>query len=204
MLVGITGGIATGKSQVTGLFALLGATTFSADEAARAVLEPHGLVIQEIVRAFGPDMLCPDGQLDRSRLAGVVFSDPQARDTLNRILHPPIRRLLRDQIEAAQYDLPPRSVIAVEIPLLFENNLVHWFERIVVVTASEATQLERLRLRNGLNADEARRRLAVQWPLADKIVRADDVITNEGTLEELKQAVEALWKRLARLPETTS
>ena len=196
MVIGITGGIATGKSQVTGLFASKGATTFSADEAARAVLNKNGPALQEIAQAFGSDTLRPDGQLNRAALARVVFQDPKARETLNRIMHPPIRRLLRDQIEAAQDDLPPGSVIAVEIPLLFENNLQAWFERIVVVTTSETVQIARLRARDGLSEVEARKRLAAQWPLAEKVARADDVIVNEGTQEDLAQAVDALWKRL--------
>ncbi len=199
MLIGITGGIATGKSQVTRLFAAKGATTFSADEAARAVLTPGGPVLHDIVRIFGPEMLRADGQLDRSRLAGVIFADTQARETLNRIMHPPIRRLLRDQIEAAQDDLSPESVIAVEIPLLFENSLEDWFERIVVVIASEPIQKKRLCARNGLSESEAEQRLAAQWPLADKAARADDVLMNDGTLHELAQQVDALWQRLIRI-----
>ncbi|HLK57500.1 MAG TPA: dephospho-CoA kinase [Chthonomonadaceae bacterium] len=201
MVVGITGGIATGKSQVTRLLALQGATTFSADDAARAVLTPNGPVLQAIVRTFGPEMLLPDGQLNRAQMASRIFADPPARETLNRIMHPPIRRLLYDQIESAQEDLPPGSVVAVEIPLLFENNLQHWFERIVVVTASESIQVARLMTRNGLSEAEARNRLAAQWPLADKVARADDVIVNEGSWRALECAVEALWKRLTSPPK---
>src|SRR4051794_34299415 len=114
-VVGITGGLATGKSLVTALFRAEGAVVFSADEAARAVLEPNGPVLREIARAFGAEMLRPDGSLDRARLARRIFADAQARAQLNRITHPPILRLLRAQIEGAQDDLPPGTVIAVEV-----------------------------------------------------------------------------------------
>src|SRR5438105_7238577 len=125
-VVGITGGLATGKSLVTALFKAEGATVFSADEAARAVLEPNGPVLREIAQTFGAEMIRPDGSLDRARLAQRIFADPKNRERLNRITHPPILRLLRAQIEGAQADLPPGSVIAVEVPLLFETNMQDW------------------------------------------------------------------------------
>ncbi len=196
-VLGITGGLATGKSLVTRLLHARGATTFSADEASRAVLVPGGPVLRRIADVFGPTVLTPDGQLDRAALGRRVFADSQARRQLEQILHPPILQLLRAQIESAQDDLPPRSVIAVEIPLLYETNLQSWFDLIVVVTASESIQIARLRARNGLSEAEARRRIAAQWPLADKAVRADVVIANNGTRAELEAAVDALWQKLA-------
>ncbi len=199
-VVGITGGIATGKSLVTRLFQAQGATVFSADEAARAVLAPGGPVLRAIAQAFGPEMLRPDGTLDRARLAQRIFADPQARAQLNRITHPPILRLLRAQIEGALDDLPPDTVIAVEVPLLFETHLEDWFDHIVVVSASEAVQLARLRARNGLDIAQARQRLAAQGPLADKIARADTVIENNGSISEVAQAVAALYQRLQAAP----
>lgn len=199
-VLGITGGLATGKSLVATLLRQKGATVFSADEAARAILTPDGSVLREIVRAFGEAMRQPDGSLDRARLGARVFADPLARQRLEQITHPPILRLLRAQIESAQDDLPITNVIAVEVPLLYETHLQAWFDCVLVVSASEATQLERLRTRNGLDEAEARRRLNAQWPLAEKVRLADEVIVNDGAPGALEVAVEALWKRLNQPP----
>lgn len=197
-LIGITGGIATGKSAVLRLLQARGAITFSADEAARAILNRDGPVLQEIVQAFGAEVLAPDGTLDRGRLGKRIFADPEARNTLNRLTHPRIRRLLWDQICSVRDDFPPSVVLAVEIPLLFENGLAHWFERIVVVTASETVQIARMRARNGWDEAEARRRLAAQWPLQAKVAQADIVLSNDGSKEDLERAVDALWSVLTR------
>lgn len=199
-VVGITGGLATGKSLVTALLRQHGATVFSADEAARAILTPGGPVLRAIAAAFGNEMLLPDGTLDRARLGARVFADAAAREQLNHITHPPILRLLRTQIRSAQDDLPPGSVIAVEVPLLYETGMEDWFDCILVVTTSEATQIARLRARNGMDEAEARRRLAAQWPLADKAVRANYVLVNEGSREALAEAVSTLWQKLQACP----
>ena len=199
-VIGITGGLATGKSLVTALLQEQGAVTFSADEAARAVLDPGGRVLAEIARAFGPEVLLPEGRLDRALLGERVFRDPQARERLEQITHPPILSLLRAQIEAAASDLSAGAVIGVEVPLLYETHLQGWFDHIVVVAASETTRIARLRIRNGLSESQARNRLQTQWPLTAKIARADYVINNDGALSALKAAVEDLWNRLRPLP----
>jgi dephospho-CoA kinase len=197
LIVGLTGGLATGKSLVTRLLAARGAVTFSADEAARAVLDPGGPVLQQIVAAFGIEMLTQNGQLDRARLGHRIFNDPRGRTTLDSITHPPILRLLHAQIEAVRDDFPSHTIAVFEVPLLFEAKLQDWFERIVVVTASESIQVQRLHDRNGLDEAEARRRLAAQLPLADKVARADYSIPNDGSLLDLVVAVDALWAKLA-------
>ena len=197
-LIGLTGGIAVGKSTVTRLLAARGAVTFSADEAARAVLVRNGTALGRIAAEFGPEMLTPLGDLDRSRMARTVFADSEARHRLERILHPLIRSLLLTQIESVQRDLPSDTVVIVEIPLLYEGGLETWFEQVVVVTASEAVQRERLRLRNGLSAEEISRRLEAQWPLDRKIALADWVLVNEGSQQQLNTAVDILWLQLTR------
>ena len=200
LYVGITGGVATGKSTVTRLLRAKGVTTFSADEAARAILSPGGTVLRAITEAFGTEMLDEEGGLDRKKLGQRVFADLNARRQLEAITHPPVLRLLRAQMEATWKDFSPRSLVALEVPLLFEINLQSWFERIVVVTASPSVQLARLQARSGdLDAKEARRRLAAQWPLETKVARADDVLENSGSLAELTKAVEGLWERLQAL-----
>jgi dephospho-CoA kinase len=196
LIVGLTGGIATGKSLVTRLLAQHGAVTFSADEAARAVLTPGGPVLQEIAATFGPEMLTPGGSLDRARLGQRIFADAAAREQLNQITHPPILRLLSAQIAAVHADLPPDTVAVFEVPLLFEAKLQAWFERIVVVASSVTLQVQRLCERNGLDEPEARRRLAAQLPLTAKIAQADYVVNNDGSLPDLIAATEALWRQL--------
>ena len=197
-LIGLTGGIAVGKSAVTQLLAAHGAVTFSADEAARAVLVRQGTALRRIAAEFGPEMLTPSGDLDRTRMGRLVFADREARHKLERLLHPLIRSLLRAQIESAQRDLPSDTVIVVEIPLLYEGGLETWFDQVLVVTASEAVQRARLRDRNGLTPDETSRRLAAQWPLRRKIARADRVLANDGSRQELEAAVETIWPYLER------
>lgn len=199
-VIGITGGLATGKSLVTALLRTRGAVTFSADEAARAVLIPGGAVLAEIARSFGTEMLLPDGRLDRARLGARVFQDRQARRRLEQITHPSILRLLRAQIESAASDLSAGAVIGIEVPLLYETNLQGWFDRVVAVTASEATRIARLGARNGLAEGEARQRLQTQWPLTAKIAHADYVINNDGALSTLEAAVDDLWSRLRPSP----
>jgi len=188
-LIGLTGGIATGKSAATRLLAQQGATTFSADEAARAVLVRNGPALRRIAQEFGAEMLTPLGDLDRTRLGRTVFADPEARRRLERILHPLIRSLLRAQIEAAQRDLGPDTLIVVEIPLLYEGGLETWFDQVIVVTAPREVQIDRLRTRNGLDAEEASRRIAAQWPLEDKVARADYVVVNDGSPAQLEAAI---------------
>jgi len=195
-LIGLTGGIATGKSAATRLLAQRGAITFSADEAARAVLVRNGPALRRIAQEFGAEMLTPSGDLDRARLGRTVFADPEARQKLEQILHPLIRSLLRAQIEAAQRDLGPDPLIVVEIPLLYEGGLETWFDQVIVVTAPRALQIDRLRTRNGLDAAEASRRIAAQWPLEDKVARADHVLVNDGSLPQLEAAVKNIWPLL--------
>ena len=194
-VIGITGGLATGKSAVTDLLRKRGAIVFSADEAARAVLTPHSPLLHEIAAAFGPEMLAADGSLNRARLGERIFAGETARRRLDQIMHPPILRLLHAQIRAAQDDFGPDTVIVVEVPLLFETNLFDWFDRIVVVDASETVQIARLKTRNGLNEVEARRRIAAQMPLAEKKSRADIIIHNDGLREALEAQMNALFAR---------
>jgi dephospho-CoA kinase len=196
MLVGITGGPACGKSAVARLLSARGAKVFSADQAARAVLVPGGRVTSGIVEVFGPGILLPNGTLDRAELGRRVFSDAEARERLNRITHPAILCLLRAQLTAASKDFSAGTIIAAEVPLLFETNIAGWFERIIVVAASEPTQIARLKARSGLNEAEARDLLKAQWPIPQKVLLADYVVWNEGSKEDLDTAVERLWEQL--------
>ena len=193
--IGITGGLGTGKSLATELMREQGAITFSADEAARAALDPSGPTLRDIGRVFGADALNSDGSLNRAYLASQVFADEQARHTLNQLTHPPILRLLRAQIEACRVDFAPSAIVVVEVPLLFETKMQNWFEPIVVVSASQTVQLTRLRKRNGLSEEEARQRIAAQMPLELKVAQADVVLHNEGSPAELERDVKTLWRQ---------
>ena len=199
MVIGVTGGIASGKSSFTQSLKLKGAIAFSADEAARAVLSHSGAVIRNLRKAFGERAFSSDSKLDRDWLAEKVFSDFSARETLEGITHPAILRLLRAQMEATQVDFHPLCIAVVEIPLLYEKNLTSWFDLVVVVSSSESARIERLKLRNSLDETSARSRFAAQWPLERKIALADIVITNDGDLEELRQKAAEFWKALNAL-----
>ena len=173
----------------------MGAITFSADEASRAVLSKGGPVVSQIAAQFGSHVIAESGTLNRNALAEVIFADPQARLWLNSIIHPRIRRLLRDQIESACDDYPGK-VVAVEVPLLYEGGLENWFERIIVVASSEAVELNRLMARNGLSREEANRRIRAQMPLAEKVKRATYVVYNNGPMAALAPQVAAIWNSL--------
>lgn len=196
--IGLTGGVATGKSTVASLLGSLGATVFSADQASRAVLYPGCGVLAALASRFGAEYLLPDGQLDRAALAKLIFADSDARAHLNRITHPAILRLLYAQLESARWDLPG-SIVVVEAPLLFEAEIASWFERIVVVVASEPTQMVRLMNRNRIDEAEARRRIQAQWPTSRKADLADYVISNDGNESQLKRTVADLWSNLQHL-----
>lgn len=194
MILGVTGGIACGKSTVTELFRAEGATIVSADELARESVRSGSAVLQELVACFGSEILRADGELDRSRLAERVFVDPVARADLNRITHPAIAALAVARLrELRRQGIP---LIVYEAPLLFEAGAENRVDAVLVVTAGEAQQLARLASRDGLDAPAARARIAAQFPLADKVARADYVIDNSGPLADTAAQVRMLYRRL--------
>jgi dephospho-CoA kinase len=201
LILGITGGIATGKSTVTRLLAELGAPTISADALARDLLAPGTETTRQVLRAFPQ---CADPQdargltVDRRALSRVIFADPQARQRLEALTHPPIIAALAAQADHWRAMPSPRAA-ALEIPLLFEAGLSALVDRVVVVACHEEKQIARLRERAGVDESEARRQIAAQWPLSDKISRADSVITTDDDLAETRQQVQALWEALAHL-----
>jgi dephospho-CoA kinase len=173
-----------------------GAITFNADEASRSVLISNGSAVCEISREFGPEAITPLGEVNRAFLGKLIFSEPKARETLNRIMHPRIRRLLADQIRSAQDDFPPTRIIAVEIPLLYEGNLQSWFELIVVVSASITVQTARLMARNNLSLHDAQARVSAQMSTDDKAAAATYVVFNNGSEGDLTPQIDELWRVL--------
>jgi dephospho-CoA kinase len=195
--VGLTGGVASGKSAVADLFAGLGVSVADADIAARAVVEPGQPALADVVAAFGADVLDASGRLDRARLRARVFNDADARRKLEALLHPSIRSALRDAAEAA----PGRYVI-VAIPLLAEGGgrqAYPWLDRILVVDAPVAIQRTRLMARDGIDAALADLMLAAQADRRQRLAIADDIVVNDGAIEALGPQVEALDRQYRHL-----
>ncbi|TDL57294.1 dephospho-CoA kinase [Paenibacillus dendritiformis] len=192
MNIGLTGGIASGKSTVSRLLVERGALLVDADRIAREIVLPGSPALDQIADRFGADMLLPDGSLDRKRLGNVVFSDAAARKALEEITHPAIRQEMITQMRRLEEE-HPQSLVVVDVPLLYESGLTDRFEEIVVVYVPQAIQLERLMRRDGLTEAEASERLLSQWDIEMKRERADYVIDNSNGIEETRQQVEQFW-----------
>ena len=190
--VGLTGGIASGKSTAAEELAARGAVLVDADLLAREMVEPGTSGLAAVVARFGPEVLQGD-RLDRAALGRLVFADAEARRDLERILHPRVRARAAE-IEAAA---DPGAVVVHVIPLLVETGQADDFDVCVVVDLDPDTQLRRLRERNGLSAEEARARVEVQASRAERLAVADRVLHNEGSPEELRRQVEDLWSELS-------
>jgi len=190
-VIGLTGGIATGKSTVAAMLARRGALLVDADRLAREVVEPGRPALAEIAAEYGAGVIAPDGGLDRTALGAIVFADPERRRRLEAITHPRISALMRDRIAEAVAAGPP--LVVVDIPLLFEKGRSGLVEGVLLVYADEATQLRRLVERNQLDEDEARRRIAAQMPVERKRELATWVIDNRGDLAATERQVEAWW-----------
>ncbi|MFW6201206.1 MAG: dephospho-CoA kinase, partial [Gemmatimonadota bacterium] len=193
--VGLTGNIASGKSTVAAVWRRLGAPVIDADELARRAVEPGSPALEEIRRAFGPDVLDEQGRLDRERMRAVVFGDPEARRRLEAIVHPRVAEL-RAEEERRLADEGARVVVH-EIPLLFEVGLEDEFDVIAFVDAPAAVRLERIVRDRGLDPAEARRMIDAQMPAAEKRARSDMVIRNDADLERLERRAEATWRAIA-------
>jgi dephospho-CoA kinase len=195
-LIGVTGGIATGKSTVVRLLAARGASVIDADELAREAVRPGERALDEVAARFGPGVLLPDGSLDRSRLGAIVFADTDARRDLERITHPRIAELMQEDIAAALAG--PAPLVAVDIPLLFENSREAMFEGVLLVYAPPAVQIRRLHERNGLDEAEALQRLDAQLPIDEKRSRATWIIDNSDGLDATSRAVDQWWESAVR------
>ncbi len=195
--IGLTGGIATGKSAVADAFAALGIEIIDADRISRELVEPGRPALARIVELFGADVLDGAGQLDRRRLRERIFSDPQQRRLLEAVLHPAVvLELSRRSLETTG----PYQILV--IPLLLENGLETLVDRILVVDAPEETQLERLQTRDAMGLEQARRMLSAQTTRAARLAAADDVITNTGSLADLRLQVQQLHEKYLGLRQT--
>jgi dephospho-CoA kinase len=198
ILAGLTGSVATGKSTVANMFRQCGAVVIDADELARQVVEPGKAAWRQIVRTFGMGILNPDRTINRHALGIVVFRHPAKRRALERIIHP---RVAREQArltrQAARTD--PKAVVIYDVPLLFEAGIDRRVAYTIVVTADRATQIARLKKRNGLTTAEALRRIRSQIPLAIKVRRADSVLDGTCLRPSLRRQVRLLYQNLRQL-----
>nr|WP_318835948.1 dephospho-CoA kinase [Desulfuromonas versatilis] len=194
MILGVTGGIASGKSTVAQVFRELGAIVVSADELARQAVLPGTPALRQLVERFGPQVLCADGTLDRAALSRIVFADPRARQDLNRITHPAIAALAEKRLAELRRQNP--LLVVYEAPLLFEAGAEGRVDAVLSVIIDERLQLNRLMARDRSGPEAAQARIAAQMPQSEKAARSDYLIDNSGSLEQLRQQVQALWSQL--------
>ncbi|MGA9162461.1 MAG: dephospho-CoA kinase [Actinomycetota bacterium] len=194
LLVGLTGGIGSGKSTVARMLEEHGAVVFDADVLAREVVEPGTRGHAAVIERFGANVLAPGGELDREALASIVFADPAARRDLEAIVHPEVRRLFAEGSETYR---DSDRVVVFSAPLLVETGMHTAFDVLVVVSATTATQVGRLMRGRGMSEESIRARIDAQAPLEDKAEVADFLVDNEGTIDELEGQVARLWNELS-------
>jgi dephospho-CoA kinase len=201
LLVGLTGGIATGKSTVSAMLRALGAIIIDADVLAREVVEPGQPALAEIAREFGPGVVGPQGRLDRQALGALVFADAGQRKRLEAITHPRIRERFQRQLDALAAQRF-RGLVVFDAAVMIESGHYKTMDRLVVVVADDETQMDRLRARDGMGPEEALRRIRSQMPLSEKAKLADHVIENSGdraaTEAQVRRVHAALMAELAQ------
>ncbi|MEV5411807.1 dephospho-CoA kinase [Thermopolyspora sp. NPDC052614] len=190
--VGLTGGIGSGKSEVSTRLSAHGAIVIDADTIAREVVEPGTAGLERVVAEFGPEVLHEDGSLNRERLGSIVFADKQRLAALNGIVHPLVGARVAELQEAA----PADAVVVYDVPLLAENNLAAMYDVVIVVDASDEIRLHRLTHLRGMSEADAKARIAAQASREDRLKIADIVIVNEGTLDDLQARADEVWRDL--------
>lgn len=196
-LLGLTGSIATGKSTAARLLAEAGVPVIDADLLARRVVEPGRPALREIAAAFGEAMIRADGSLDRPALGARIFGDEDARAHLNAIVHPRVEEEARREMSAI-WDRDPDALVVYDVPLLFEGGMADRFDAVLVVYTSGAEQLRRLMARDRISEEDARTRIRSQMDIEEKASRADFVIDNMGSVEDLAHQLSELLKKLRR------
>jgi dephospho-CoA kinase len=194
VVVGLTGGIGSGKSTVAALLAARGAVVVDADLLAREAVAPGTRGLADVVARFGPAVLAPDGTLNRQALADLVFADPAALADLNAIVHPVVRAAIADRLAAL--DGGPAPLVVLEIPLLVESGRSYGASAVIVVDCPEEVAVRRLVEGRGMDEADARRRMAAQASRADRLAAADLVIDNSGSRDELEREVDRAWAAL--------
>jgi dephospho-CoA kinase len=198
LIVGLTGGAASGKTAVSDVLREEGAYIIDADQIARELVQPHGPAWNELVRTFGEEILQGDGSIDRKKLADRVFVDPKQRKLLNQILHPLITgEMDRRAREIGQKN--PEAIVVIDAPLLIEVGYHRRADKVMVVVSTQAEQIERLKVRDGINSEEALRILSSQMPVEEKVKLADFVIRNEGSLAEVRERAKEVFRELKKI-----
>lgn len=191
LVIGLTGGIASGKSTVSNMLKEMGMRVIDADIEARLAVEPGEAAYEKIIEVFGEDILLAAGGIDRQKLGSIIFNDKEKRHSLNGIVHPEVRKRMMKQAEEAIKN--GEEAVILDIPLLFESNLTWMADKTLLVYVEEDIQLQRLMQRNQLAEEEAEARINAQMPLRDKVKLADAVINNNGAIEETrKQLIQIL------------
>ncbi len=197
LVLGVTGGIASGKTTVSAMLAELGSPLIDFDVLARQVVEPGEPALESIAGYFGKEILQADGTLDRKRLSAIVFNDPVKRKMLESCTHAAIFEEYLTKVSTIAAG-KPGAIIQVAVPLLMELRLQSMFDKVLVVYVTPAQQVARLAARDGIGESEAANILKSQLPIDEKVGQADYVIDNGGTLEKTRQQVEALWQKLQK------
>ncbi len=193
VVIGLTGGIASGKSTVSNMIKKMGITVVDADQISRDVVEIGKPAYNQIVDVFGVEILQEDHTLDRGKLGALIFSDPKRREQLNKIVHPEVRKEMLLQVEEEKKQ--GAKAVVLDIPLLFESRLTYMVDKTILVYVDEHTQLERLMHRNNYTEEEAKLRIQSQLPLKDKRKLADEIIDNNGSIENTQTQLEAVLKK---------
>ena len=191
IVIGLTGGIATGKSEVARILQGLGAVIIDADQVGHQAYTPHSETWDEVVKAFGSGILQPDGNIDRRKLGAIVFSDPSRLDQLNRIMHPRMAKMVSDRIENLRESDPPAVVL--EAAVLFEAGWESLVDEVWTTETPVQSAVDRLIVRNGLAEDDARKRISSQMSAQERASRSQVVVDNSGDLPRLNSLVESLW-----------
>jgi len=197
LIVGLTGGVASGKTTVSQVLKEEGAYIIDADRIARELVRPHAPAWKKLVRAFGKEILREDGSIHRKKLADKVFADLGQRKLLNQILHARIRKEMEQKAkEIGQKD--PEAIVVIDAPLLVELGDHRQMDKLIVVTSTQKQQIERLRERDGISPEEALRMFASQMPVEDKAKLADFVIQNKGSFQETRKKTREIFQELKR------
>ncbi len=191
IVIGLTGGIATGKSEVARILQRLGAVIIDADQVGHQAYTPHSETWDEVVKAFGSGILQPDGNIDRGTLGAIVFSDPRRLDQLNRIMHPRMAKMVSERIENLRESDPPAVVL--EAAVLFEAGWESLVDEVWTTETPVQSAVDRLIARNGLAEDDARKRISSQMSAQERVARSQVVVDNSGDLPRLNTLVESLW-----------
>ena len=192
IVIGLTGGIGTGKSEAARILQDLGAVVINADQVGHSAYTPHSEIWSEVVQAFGREILDTNDEIDRRKLGAIVFSDSAQLERLNRIMHPRMARMVQEQIDGLRENGAP--VVVVEAAVLFEAGWDSLVDEVWSTAAPEETVVARLVARNGLPEDEARKRINAQMSAAERAARSQAVVDNSEDITHLQEAVQALWE----------